>query len=45
VTEVATAASIAEWDALVQNYGVRALTDVFGVLDDLGEDAAPRPVW
>lgn len=45
VTEVATAASIAEWDALIQCHGSRAVARAMTVLDDLGNDAAPRPVW
>jgi DNA-binding MarR family transcriptional regulator len=45
VTEVASAAALEEWERLRELHGTGAVDALIAVLDDLGQGAAPRPVW
>jgi DNA-binding MarR family transcriptional regulator len=45
VTEIASAAAGTEWERLRKLFGDDVVAGLIDVLDDLGEDAAPRPVW
>ncbi len=45
VTEIATAASIEEWDSVRGRCGEAVAAELGAALEYLGRDAAPRPVW
>jgi DNA-binding MarR family transcriptional regulator len=45
VTTIAHAAAVAEWEALAASHDASTLTRLQAVLDELGRNAPPRPVW